>query len=75
MGNALNPGQRIALALLWLALLAVAGWAIGQRLHVTGDLRKFMPRQAGSRLIAWLQAVATADCTRLQASPMRATHV
>ena len=75
MGNALNPGQRIALALLWLALLAVTGWAIGQRLHVTGDLRKFMPRQAGSRLIAWLQAVATADCTRLQALPMRATHV
>src|SRR3546814_3821647 len=43
MGSALKPGQRIALALLWLALLAVAGWAIGQRLHLTGDLRKFMP--------------------------------
>ena len=75
MGNALNPDQRIALALLWLALLAVAGWAIGQRLHVAGDLRKFMPRQVGSRLVAWLQAVATADGTRLQALPMRATHV
>ena len=75
MGNALSPGQRIALALLWLALLAVAGWAIGQRLHVTGDLRKFMPRQVGSRLVAWLQAFATADGIRLRALPMRATHV
>ena len=34
---------RIALALLWLALLAVAGWAISQRLELSGDLRKFMP--------------------------------
>lgn len=34
---------RLALALLWLALLAVAGWAIGQRLQLSGDLRKFMP--------------------------------
>src|SRR5688500_972047 len=34
---------RIALALLWLALLAVAGCAIGQRLELSGDLRKFMP--------------------------------
>lgn len=34
---------RLALALLWLALLAVAGWAIAQRLQLSGDLRKFMP--------------------------------
>lgn len=34
---------RLGLALLWLALLAVAGWAIGQRLQLSGDLRKFMP--------------------------------
>src|SRR5688500_5775648 len=34
---------RIALALLWLALLAVAGCAISQRLQLSGDLRKFMP--------------------------------
>ena len=39
----LSPAQRIALALLWLALIALAGWAIGQRLQLTGDLRKFMP--------------------------------
>ena len=31
------------MALLWLALLAVAGWAISQRLELSGDLRKFMP--------------------------------
>jgi predicted exporter len=38
------PAQtRIVLALLWLAMLAVAGWAISQRLELSGDLRKFMP--------------------------------
>lgn len=71
MDDRLTAQQRIALALLWLALLAIAGWAIGQRLHVTGDLRKFMPRQVGSRLVAWLQAVATAEGTRLRAPATR----
>ncbi len=35
--------KRMALALLWLALLAIAGWWIGPHLHLSGDLRKFMP--------------------------------
>ena len=39
----LSPPRRIALALLWLAVLALAGWAISQRLQLSGDLRKFMP--------------------------------
>ena len=39
----LGPRSRLALALLWLALLALAGWAISQRLQLSGDLRKFMP--------------------------------
>lgn len=39
----LTARSRIALALLWLALLALAGWAISQRLQLSGDLRKFMP--------------------------------
>jgi predicted exporter len=39
----LGASTRLALALLWLALLAVAGWAISQRLERSGDLRKFMP--------------------------------
>ncbi len=34
---------RIVLALAWLALLLLAGWWIGGRLELTGDLRKFMP--------------------------------
>lgn len=34
---------RIAFALAWLALLALAGWAVSQRLELGGDLRKFMP--------------------------------
>lgn len=43
MARALNPASRLLLALLWLALLAVAGWAISSRLALSGDLRKFMP--------------------------------
>ena len=39
----LSARSRLALALLWLALLALAGWAISQRLQLSGDLRKFMP--------------------------------
>lgn len=39
----LGPRRRLLLALCWLALLLVAGWWIGQRLQLSGDLRKFMP--------------------------------
>ena len=39
----MTPARRLALALLWLAALAAAGWAIGQRLELSGDLRRFMP--------------------------------
>lgn len=39
----MTPARRLALALLWLALLALAGWAIGSRLQLSGDLRRFMP--------------------------------
>lgn len=35
--------MRLALALLWLSVLIGAGWAIGGRLQMSGDLRKFMP--------------------------------
>ncbi len=34
---------RLSLALLWLAALLCAGWMIGQRLQLSGDLRSFMP--------------------------------
>ena len=34
---------RTALALIWLAILVGAAMFIGDRLHVSGDLRKFMP--------------------------------
>ncbi|BCT92127.1 membrane protein [Lysobacter helvus] len=40
---ALRPRTRLALALLWLALLAVAGWWIAGQLELSGDLRRFMP--------------------------------
>ena len=39
----LPPRTRLALALLWLALLVVAGWAISRHLELSGDLRRFMP--------------------------------
>ncbi|TKR30366.1 hypothetical protein FCE95_09555 [Luteimonas gilva] len=39
----MSARARLALALLWLALLGVAGWAIGRHLELSGDLRKFMP--------------------------------
>ncbi|PRW82910.1 hypothetical protein C7A07_28810, partial [Pseudomonas fragi] len=34
---------RLLLALLWLAALALAGWALSARLQLSGDLRRFMP--------------------------------
>lgn len=39
----LSSWQRSALALVWLALLALVGWLVAGRLQVSGDLRKFMP--------------------------------
>ncbi|WP_166210837.1 MMPL family transporter [Cognatiluteimonas telluris] len=41
--TALTSTHRLLLALLWLALLLGAGWLVGQHLHLSGDLRKFMP--------------------------------
>jgi predicted exporter len=41
--DGMTSGKRLALALLWLAALVVAGWAVSQRLQLSGDLRKFMP--------------------------------
>ena len=39
----LSARQRSGLALFWLALLALAGWLVSDRVQVSGDLRKFMP--------------------------------
>lgn len=39
----MSPRARLALALLWLALLVLGGWWTSQHLQLTGDLRKFMP--------------------------------
>lgn len=35
--------RRTVLMLLWLGVLAVIGWAVSQRLQLSGDLRAFMP--------------------------------
>ncbi len=39
----MSASKRLALALLWAALLAAAAWAIGANLQLSGDLRRFMP--------------------------------
>jgi predicted exporter len=38
-----RPGTRLALLLAWLAVLALAGWALGRGLRVEEDLRRFLP--------------------------------
>ena len=55
---------RIALALLWLAVLAVAGWAISQQLELSGDLRKFMPARVTPTDRNHLYAAHAADDLR-----------
>ncbi len=39
----MKPATRLALALLWLAVLALAGWWVSRSLQMSGDLRRFMP--------------------------------
>lgn len=48
-----GPARRLAFALAWLALLALAGFAVGRALEVSGDLRRFMPepRTPAQRLL------------------------
>ncbi|GAB3346412.1 hypothetical protein GCM10027430_04180 [Lysobacter tyrosinilyticus] len=52
---------RIALALLWLALLALAGWLLGSRMELTGDLRKFMPARLSNRRAQEFRAARAAS--------------
>ncbi len=52
--------RRTVLALVWLAVLTIAGYAISQRLHVSSDLRKFMPGQAGKRVAVRARAARAA---------------
>lgn len=72
--------HRLGWALLWLAALLLAGWWLGERLPLSGDLRKFMPdaqtpaqkllinelgEGPGSRLL--LASIAGADAEALAA--------
>ena len=43
MPPSLTAPVRLALALLWLALLLLGGWWLSRNLALSGDLRKFMP--------------------------------
>lgn len=56
----MNATTRTALAVVWLLVLAIAGYAISQRLQVSGDLRKFMPGQDGMRRAARFKAARAA---------------
>jgi predicted exporter len=82
----LSSFQRIALALLWLGVLLLAGWLIGQRLELSGDLRKFMPSAQtpsqkllidelgegpGSRLLLVALSGSTPETLAAQSSALR----
>jgi predicted exporter len=84
----MTPRSRLSLALLWLALLAVAGWWLGARLPLSGDLRKFMPdartpaqkllidelgEGPGSRLLLIALSGADAETLAAQSQALRAT--
>ncbi len=57
--------RRLALALAWLALLLLAGGLIGQRLELSGDLRKFMPAQDANTHTAEPHAARAADASEM----------
>ncbi len=76
--------RRTVLALIWLSILVVAAFFIGERLQVSGDLRKFMPSAEtpaqkllleelgegpGSRLL--LMSLSGADAETLAAQSQR----
>jgi predicted exporter len=52
---------RTVFALIWLIVLIGAGWFIGQRLQISGDLRKFMPGRRDSRRDGEPEAARAAD--------------
>ncbi|KHM90198.1 membrane protein, partial [Xanthomonas vesicatoria] len=87
MSFELNANRRIGLALLWLAVLVVAGLWLSETLKVTGDLRKFMPAPRtpaqkllieelgegpGSRLL--LMALSNSDPATLAEQSQRLHH-
>lgn len=83
----MTGGRRLALALLWLAALVVVGWAVSQRLQLSGDLRRFMPEPQtpaqkllidelgegpGARLLLVALSGADAETLALQSQTMQA---
>lgn len=88
MPRPLTSPFRLALALLWLALLLFGGWWLSQRLALSGDLRKFMPEARtpaqkllldelgegpGSRLLLVAISGARPEALAAQSQAMRAS--
>ncbi|MDR7100014.1 putative exporter [Lysobacter niabensis] len=82
----MTPRSRLTLALLWLAVLALAGWWLGSRVELSGDLRKFMPAAEtrgqkllieelgegpGSRLLLVALSGSDAQTLAMQSSALR----
>jgi predicted exporter len=60
----MKTAHRLIFALLWLAALIAGGFAISQRLQVSGDLRKFMPGQGKNRRVRVPKAARAAGGIR-----------
>lgn len=58
--SSMSATLRTALALIWLIVLIAAGFFIGDRLQVSGDLRRFMPGRRDSRRDAKPEAARAA---------------
>jgi hypothetical protein len=82
----MTPRSRLTLALLWLVVLALAGWWLGSRVELSGDLRKFMPAAEtraqkllidelgegpGSRLLLVALSGSDAQTLAMQSSALR----
>jgi hypothetical protein len=60
----MKPLYCLSIALTWFAVLLVAGFAISQRLELSGDLRKFMPGLGKKRRAITMNAARAARANK-----------